>query len=101
MNKIRRLLAAIESGSVRAFVGQELARAADKDLGYRVDGDALFAWIEHRFEPQNDADRRTRDRLVEFASIANADGGFAVMTAKLRDDLASPKDGQTGSEEDE
>ena len=90
MDPMRRLCVAIECGSARAFVGEDLACRADQDLGHRVDGDELFDWIENRFEPESAADAQARDRLAEFAAFVRADGGFAAMAAKLQSDLGIP-----------
>ncbi|MCA9261493.1 MAG: hypothetical protein KDA61_19890 [Planctomycetales bacterium] len=90
MDPMRRLLAAIEHGSARAFVGEEIAKRADAALGRRVDGDALFDWIESDYAPTSEEERHRRERLVEFIAIARADGGFEQMAAKLRSDLSSP-----------
>ncbi|MDC0935213.1 hypothetical protein OAS39_02925 [Pirellulales bacterium] len=87
MDPLRRLYVALETGSFRAFIGEELARRADGEVGHRVDGEELLDWIESRFEPQDVDEVHRRDRLLEFITFVRADGGFEEMAAKVRMDL--------------
>lgn len=87
MDPLRRLHVALEAGSFRAFIGDELARRADEDLGFRADGEQLIDWVENSFQPQDTNEAQRRERLLEFIAFVRADGGFEEMAAKVREDL--------------
>jgi hypothetical protein len=69
MDPLRRLMVAIEAGSVRAFVGEELARRADTSLGMRAEGEALLDWIETGYTPLDEEDAARHERLQGFVRL--------------------------------
>lgn len=88
MDRVRRLVVALETGSIRAFVGEEIARQADAALGRRVDGQALCDWIVQQWQPASESECADHARLVEFLTLVQQlDGSFDAMAAKVRDDL--------------
>jgi hypothetical protein len=93
MDRVRRLVVALETGSIRAFVGEEIARQADAALGCRAEGEALSNWIVQQWQPETEQLRADRNRLVEFlALVQQLDGSFDAMAAKVRDDLDQGRD---------
>ena len=98
MDPLRRLIVAIQVGSVRAFVGEELARRADTALGVRAEGDALLDWIETDYTPQDDEDIERYERLQGFVAYVRAEGGFNALAAQLREDLGIDADDEEDNE---
>ncbi len=87
MDPLRRLNVALEVGSARAYVGERMAKQADKALGRRVEGDELLEWLAANYEPVEGERTDARERLAAFVTIVKADGGFEEMARKIRSDL--------------